>query len=102
MMPLVPRKLVTVVAPESAEESLTQAISALGLGVSGVPTHGKGRHGVRPDPWHGANVELHVVTTEAGLTPLFDMLEKQFLPATNLFAWVSDVSVWAGSTKVPE
>jgi hypothetical protein len=89
----VPRKLVTLVAPESAEDFLTDEITSLGFGLSVIGVRGKGKHGHRPDPWHGANIEVRTVMDEAGVAALFLRLAPK-LATTDILAWVSDVQAW--------
>lgn len=89
-----PRKLVTIIAPESAEDSLMDDITAMGGGVSAVGVRGRGTHGVRPDMWHSANVQLQTVLDEPEAMRLLAHLEQRYLPTTAMVAWVSDVAAW--------
>ena len=95
------RKLVTIIAPDSAEESLAAEITGMGVGLSILEVRGLGKHGARPDPWHGANVEIRTVMDEATTERLLQRLERKFLPTTDLIVWVSDVEAWPVSRFAP-
>ncbi|MBK6463731.1 MAG: hypothetical protein IPF92_22405 [Myxococcales bacterium] len=94
---MVPQKLVTLVVPESAEEEIVAEIRRMGVGVSLLEVRGKGKHGVRPDPWHGGNIEIRAVMGADRATRLLQRLEAEHLPTTNIVAWVSDVEAWPAS-----
>lgn len=94
---LVPQKLVTLVVPDSAEEEIVAEIRRMGVGVSLVEVRGAGKHGARPDPWHGSNIEVRAVMDADRANRLLRHLEAKHLPTTNIVAWVSDVVAWPAS-----
>ncbi len=96
-----PRKLVTLVAPESAEESLVAEITAMGFGLTILEVRGAGKHGARPDPWHGANIEIRAVMDAASAARLLERLEHKYLATTNLIGWVTDTEAWPAARFSP-
>lgn len=94
---LVPQKLVTLVVPDSAEEEIVAEIRRMGVGVSLLEVRGAGKHGARPDPWHGSNTEIRAVMDADRAERLLRRLETDHLPTTNIVGWVSDVQAWSAA-----
>lgn len=92
-MATVRRKLVTIVAPASLEDSLVDVLGAFARGVSIVKAHGHGTHGDRPSAWYGPNLQVEVLVSATQLDALFTSLER-FLENNPMVAWVSDVEAW--------
>lgn len=89
-----PRKLVTIIAPEAHGDSIVGEIAAIGAGASISEVRGVGTHGARPDTWHGANVQIQTVLDEEGAARLLAHLEQRYLPTLAIVAWVVDVAAW--------
>ncbi len=101
-MPTSPAKLVTVVAPESSEDSLIRALLEVSRsGCSVLRAHGRGSHGPRPTPWqghqldwHGPNVEIELVVGAHVVEQVLDVLERRIEIDGPIVAWIADVEAW--------
>ena len=92
-MSLAKKKLVTIIAPESAEDELVDALASITRGLSVVPARGRGRHGERPNLWHSGNIQIETVVAPSDVEPVLAVLER-FPPETPCVAWVADVEAW--------
>lgn len=92
-MPLAKKKLVTIIAPESAEEDLVAALGKIARGLSVVSARGRGEHGERPNLWHSGNIQIEMIVAPPDVERVIAVLEH-YPSETRPVAWIADVEVW--------
>lgn len=87
------KKLITIIAPESAEDELIEALASITRGLSVVPARGRGAHGQRPNLWHSGNIQVEAIVAPSDVEPIVAVLER-FAADMPCVAWVTDVEAW--------
>jgi len=92
-MALTKKKLVTIIAPESAADDLVAVLGKIARGLSVVAARGRGEHGERPNLWHSGNIQIETVVAPSDVERILAAVEA--CPSeTPPVAWISDVEVW--------
>lgn len=87
-------KLLTIVADDALTHVLEEMLTSYGAkGFTVTRAEGKGKSGMRDNPWEGENIKIEAIVDEDVLDKILMHLKTHFFERYALIAYYSDVHV---------